>query len=130
MRALKLFPFAFLLCAACSPDPTGLYKNQTGREYFDFRLDKTAKFTSWMTGQAYTGHGVEDLRTGKGGGTWSIRDGKLLFEGKRISQSPTPCGPAITNTNDLRVEFSFENNGDLITVPGDYYKERVRFIKQ
>ena len=127
MRALKLFPFAFLLCAACSPDPTGLYKNQSGNESFDFRLDKTAKFTSC---QAYTGHGVEDRRTGKGGGTWSIRDGKLLFEGKRISQSPTICGPAITNTNDLRVEFSFENNGDLITVPGESYKERVRFIKQ
>ena len=128
MKALRLLPFAFLLCAACSPDPAGLYKNQSGNESFDFRSDKTAKFTSFSS-RSLPVVGVI-TSTGEGEGKWSIRGGKLLFEGKSVFSSSASGVPDITNTNDLRVEFSFENNGDLITVPGESYEERVRFIKQ
>ena len=129
MRALRLLPFAFLICAACSPDPTGLYENQSGKESFDFRSDKTAKFASFSV-RFIPVAGVVTV-TGEGKGEWSIRGGKLLFEGESVfSSSASGKVPDITETNDLRVEFSFENNGDLITVLGESYKEGIRFIKQ
>ena len=137
MRAIRLLPFAFLFCAACSPDPTGLYKNQSGSMSFDFRSDKTARFTHIL----YPGcsRGVETQRH-EDKGEWSIEGGKLLFEGivRTIHISGIPH-TTITNTNDrtrvefsydrTRIEFSFESNGDLM-VPGESYEEGIRFIKQ
>ena len=126
MRAIRLLPFAFLFCAACSPDPTGLYKNQSGSMSFDFRSDKTARFTFFSYFRCSRGV-FNDRHEDKG--EWSIEGGKLLFEGivRYIHISGIPH---ITNTNDrTRVEFSFESNGDLM-VPGESFEEGIRFIKQ
>ena len=132
MRALRLLPFVFLLCAACSPDPTGLYKNQSGSKSFDFRSDKTAQFTSFSYFRCSRG-GFNSKEEAKG--EWSIEGDKLLFEGMIFFSTSASGIPDITNTNDraggrrMRVEFSFESNGDLM-VPGESYEEGIRFIKQ
>jgi hypothetical protein len=59
-----------------------------------------------------------------------MQNGKLIFEGEAVHTSSNYGSPDTTATNSMRVEFSFEKNGDLITVPGESYKEAVRFIKQ
>jgi hypothetical protein len=128
MKPTRLIPLAVLLCAACSPDPTGLYRNQSGSESYDFRSDKTAKY-SGSSSFSFPTVGVITT-TGEGNGTWSIQDKKLVYEGVSIFTGSSYGIPDNKTTNDARVEFSFENNGDLITTPGESYKEAVRFIKQ
>ena len=127
MKATRFLPLAVLLCASCSPDPTGLYKNQSGNESYDFRSDKTAQFDS----STLYDSGVGIISTkGTGGGVWKIEGGKLIFAGLVAFRSSTSYGPETTDTNAIIVEFTFEPNGDLLTVPGESYKQSVRFIKQ
>jgi hypothetical protein len=128
MNTTRFIPLVFLLCSACSPDPTGLYKNQSGSESYDFRSDSTVKFSS-SSSLSLPMVGIITT-TGDGKGNWSIQDNKLVYEGVSVFTGSSSGVPDNKETNETRVEFVFENNGDLITVPGEAYTEAVRFIKQ